>query len=102
MVFPCDGARRWKKNGTAKNEKRARDGEAGAKGWCCDLPLPYDGITRTGSKGLSQRRRHRRSTPNETAQVTGIEDFMQDSPRLDAISVKKFLEIQLKYSPGFP
>ena len=43
------------------------------------LPLPYDGITRTGSKGLSQLRQCWRGTPNVSLQVTGIADFKQDS-----------------------
>ena len=34
-------------------------------------PLPYDGMTRTGSKGLSQPAEQRRGTPNVPNQVTG-------------------------------
>jgi len=34
-------------------------------------PLPYDGMTRTGSKGLSQPLRDPRGTPNVSAQITG-------------------------------
>ena len=35
-------------------------------------PLPYDGMTRTGSKGLSQPHQLPCGTPNVIAQVTGI------------------------------
>jgi len=50
--------------------------------------LPYDGITRTGSKGLSQLHLLWCGTPNKTAQVTGIEDFKQDSPGLEQRRMK--------------
>jgi hypothetical protein len=42
-------------------------------------PLPYDGMTRTGSKGLSQPHQDRRGTPNVTPQLTGIAALWQES-----------------------
>ncbi len=36
----------------------------GARNTDAGLSLPYDGITRTGSKGLSQPYRHQYGTPN--------------------------------------
>jgi hypothetical protein len=50
--------------------------------------LPYDGITRTGSKGLSQLRQNQRGTPNETFQVTGSDDYKQDSLGFEHCNVK--------------
>src|ERR1035437_8368833 len=81
MAFPCSGHNKCgdaRKRETRWTRRNKGDG----------LSLPYDGITRTGSKGLSQLRRHRRGTPNETSQVTGITHFKQDSPDFEAVGGK--------------
>ena len=70
-----------------RETRRARRNTGGG------LSLPYDGITRTGSKGLSQLRRHRRGTPNETGQVTGIADFTQGSPGFERVTAEFVPEV---------
>ena len=47
---------------------------------CTGFSLPYDGITRTGSKGLSQLHQHRCGTPNDSGELTGNAAFKQDAP----------------------
>ena len=44
---------------------------------CTGFSLPYDGITRTGSKGLSQLHRNWCGTPNDNGEVTGIAVYKQ-------------------------
>jgi two-component system chemotaxis response regulator CheY len=49
-------------------------------GGITDTPLPYDGMTRTGSKGLSQPHRIWCGTPNVDAQITGFTGYRQEPP----------------------
>jgi len=96
MMFPCSGPQQVRRREGKRRRKTRR-----TRGTTDDgLSLPYDGITRTGSKGLSQLHRHRCGTPNETSEVTGNADFKQDSPGFD-VPGSKFVpgdgQIQLKY-----
>lgn len=45
--------------------------------YCTGFSLPYDGITRTGSKGLSQLHQNWCGTPNDNDEVTGIAVYKQ-------------------------
>jgi hypothetical protein len=63
----------WLQSG--KNGK-ARKGIA--IGGAAETPLPYDGMTRTGSKGLSQPHQFRCGTPNVIVQVTGFAGGWQE------------------------
>lgn len=51
---------------------KQRDEECGS-----GFSLPYDGITRTGSKGLSQLHQYRYGTPNDKGELTGIDHIKQ-------------------------
>ena len=55
---------------------------------CTGFSLPYDGITRTGSKGLSQLHQYWYGTPNDSSELTGITDFRQDAPDFGSLGDK--------------